>query len=301
MIERLKKIYLKCNDCKNEGEVDYDTLLSKSSQLDFINLANLNQFLHRFSCKSCKGKSFQIYDYDKELLFDSNANVFCEICSLPIPFPRFEAEPNTKKCIDCKNKKETEVDIEPIKTPQVPDEVKGSCKKCNSGYVMVRYSAKNLSFFLSCSRYPKCWWSTNKYHDLLNASEEENESPLEIKKENKNSNEEVDITQEILKRKKIYESKNFFHLENQKSISVKSERWLKYNDFDNFVSNIKEKRSDNTEKGYFINHGFPVTLEEEQMILKMFKENSSIDILEQFFQRSRKTISLILNSNGYKI
>ena len=118
MIERLKKIYLKCNDCKNEGEVDYDTLLSKSSQLDFINLANLNQFLHRFSCKSCKGKSFQIYDYDKELLFDSNANVFCEICSLPIPFPRLEAQPNTKKCLDCKDKKETEVDTEPIKTYQ---------------------------------------------------------------------------------------------------------------------------------------------------------------------------------------
>jgi len=113
-----------------------------------------------------------MFDNNKELLFDSNANVFCEICSLPIPFPRIEVQPNTKKCIDCKDKKETEVDIEPIKFPAVPHEVKGSCKRCKSGQVMVRYNSKDLSFFLSCSRFPKCWWSSNKYFDLLNGFKE---------------------------------------------------------------------------------------------------------------------------------
>lgn len=172
MLERLKKVYLTCNDCQSQTEFDYDSLLSMHLESDNLTLGNLNQLLDFLFCQKCNSKNFQTFDNNKELLFDSNANVFCEICSLPIPFPRIEVQPNTKKCIDCKDKKETEVDIEPIKFPAVPDEVKGSCKRCKSGQVMVRYNSKDLSFFLSCSRFPKCWWSSNKFFDLLNGFKE---------------------------------------------------------------------------------------------------------------------------------
>ena len=112
-----------------------------------------------------------------------------------------------------------------------------------------------------------------------------------------------DYTSQVIssKIKEIHKSKNFFQFENQKSISIKSDRWLKYNDLDDFIRNINEKRSDNVEKEFLINHGFPVTLEEEEMIVSKFKENLSLDSLEQYFQRSRKTISVILSSYGYKV
>ena len=63
---------------------------------------------------------------------------------------------------------------------------------------------------------------------------------------------------------------------------------MKYNDLDDFIRNINEKRSDNVEKEFLINHGFPVTLEEEEMIVSKFKENLSLDSLNNIFKEVEK-------------
>lgn len=168
MIERLKEIKLVCNDCDNKSVINYDFLLNKFPDFEEINLGNLNQLVKLFICKSCQGKNFQILDFNDELLFDLQSSVICEICGLFIPFPRIEIFPGTKKCIDCKDEIETKIDYDPIKFPEVPKEIKGDCKRCREGTVVTRYNSKKETFFLSCSRFPKCWWSTNKYFNKLN-------------------------------------------------------------------------------------------------------------------------------------
>ena len=104
MIERLKKVYLNCNDCQSQTEFNYDALLDMHLESENLTLRNLNQLLDFLFCQKCNSKNFQTLDNNKELLFDSNANVFCEIC-MPIPFPVIELQPNTKNVLIVKKKR----------------------------------------------------------------------------------------------------------------------------------------------------------------------------------------------------
>ena len=68
-----------------------------------------------------------------------------------------------------------------------------------------------LYLFSKLLKVSKCWWSSNKYHDLLNEVENE-KTNFKLKEINE------DYTSQLIssKIKEIHKSKNFFQFENQK-------------------------------------------------------------------------------------
>jgi hypothetical protein len=54
---------------------------------------------------------------------------------------------------------------------------------------------------------------------------------------------------------------------------------------------ISAFREENYKNGKLLNHGFPVTLEEENLIMEMHNQGKTDIELEQYFQRSRITIT----------
>ena len=64
------------------------------------------------------------------------------------------------------------------------------------------------------------------------------------------------------------------------------------------LKNLTSKRKKNKSEGKLLNHGIVVTTEEILMIIKMYKNERNLDIIENFFQRSKKTIVVILEHNG---
>lgn len=54
---------------------------------------------------------------------------------------------------------------------------------------------------------------------------------------------------------------------------------------------ISELRKDNDNQGRLLHHGFPLTLEEKDLILKMYNQGKTKIELERYFQRSRITIA----------
>jgi hypothetical protein len=68
------------------------------------------------------------------------------------------------------------------------------------------------------------------------------------------------------------------------------------------INNISQARKSNKNKGHLLNQGFPIFKEEVLLIKEKQKEESNIDKLEQYFQRSRITIQLILDGKyDYKL
>jgi len=53
------------------------------------------------------------------------------------------------------------------------------------------------------------------------------------------------------------------------------------------------------EEGKFFASWFPVTEEELDLCEKLYKQGKTINELEQFFQRSRKTLSDYLKKRGH--
>ena len=89
---------------------------------------------------------------------------------------------------------------------------------------------------------------------------------------------------------------NYFKIENFQNVTpINLERTYKKK-FD--FKNLEDLRKINQEKGFLLNRGFPLTVEEIQTLLKMYYEGQSIEYLEKFFQRSRITISIQLKNNG---
>ena len=174
MIDRLRTIRLRCQNCGHTGELEYQSLEDRLNDGQILNLMNLNTLVGKFQCRPCGKKDLVVEDSRQELLFDSRHNVVCEECGLPIPFPRLTALPGTRVCASCKNSEEDTTNKRlGSKFPEVPPGMRGRCTNCNrkgnKGIVVVYQNSMDKSFFLGCSTYPKCTWSTDKYSDQLNA------------------------------------------------------------------------------------------------------------------------------------
>ena len=169
---RLEKIKLNCHECTHYGHHDYNYLNEKLISEESLNLQNIAELLERFVCSKCRAKNFQLIDINEIMIFDTEKNIFCEICELPLPYPRLAAMPGTLRCTKCEHSNE-KVNND-IKFPDVPIGLRGKCPSCQKkrekGIVVVYQNSKDKSFFLGCSSFPKCMWSTNKYWAELNES-----------------------------------------------------------------------------------------------------------------------------------
>lgn len=167
---RLNKIKLRCHECSYSGELSYDLLNKKLGGEEKLNLKNIGELVDYFLCSKCKTKNFELLDNNNEILFDTRNNINCELCDLPIPFPRLSARPGTKRCTNCQNS--NEVISSSIKFPEIPKGLRGKCPSCKEkklkGIVVIYQNRSDKSFFLGCSNFPICRWSSSKYFDELN-------------------------------------------------------------------------------------------------------------------------------------
>lgn len=93
-------------------------------------------------------------------------------------------------------------------------------------------------------------------------------------------------------------NEEFFELEKLKSFtpinyqlsSIWMESWKIKDYLDDF-------RNDNVLNGKLINHGMPITKEEIGLVIKLKEQGYSLEVLERYFQRSKKTLENILISN----
>jgi len=169
---RLEHIKLNCHECTHDGQLEYNYLTEKLISDENLSLKNIAELIERFVCSKCNAKNFQVFDIHQLMLFDTEKNIICEICELPLPYPRLSAMPSTRRCTKCENSKE-KVNND-IKFPDVPVNLRGKCPSCQKkrekGIVVVYQNSNDKSFFLGCSSFPKCMWSTSKYWEELNES-----------------------------------------------------------------------------------------------------------------------------------
>ena len=168
---RLLFITLECHECSRKSEITYDALEERYRELSPINLANMNQLLERFYCSNCNSRFFSIADKNDEIIFDMQQNVSCINCGLSISFPRISAVPGTNLCTYCKDEAES-VNPNEVQFPDVPTGMRGKCPTCETrnrnGIIVVYQNSREKTFFLGCSVFPNCRWSSNQYFDELN-------------------------------------------------------------------------------------------------------------------------------------
>jgi len=170
VVNRLKTIKLCCHECSYSGELSYDFLNKKLGAEDNLSLQNIGELVDQFLCSKCKSKNFELFDDNSEMLFDTKNNVTCELCDLPIPFPRLSSQPGIRRCVSCQNSNE-QISSD-IKFPEVPQGMRGKCPSCQEkrlkGIVVIYQNRSDKSFFLGCSSFPSCRWSSSKFFNELN-------------------------------------------------------------------------------------------------------------------------------------
>ena len=133
-------------------------------------IADINQIIHRLICSKCNSRNVRIRSGDR-LLFDTARATNCSVCQLPIPLPRLEIEPESLTCVRCADESFEEFKRGPD-LPEVPAGMRGKCpackKKSRSGIVVVYQNASEKNFFLGCSNFPKCMWSSDAFYSQLN-------------------------------------------------------------------------------------------------------------------------------------
>ena len=131
--------------------------------------ADLGQLIGRFVCSKCKSREVRISS-GEEIYFDHSRNKACIGCHLPIPLPRFKIEPSALTCVRCASEGKSEFDRGVI-FPEVPAGMRGKCPACKtknrSGIVVVYQNQKDKNFFLGCSEFPRCFWSSDKFYNEL--------------------------------------------------------------------------------------------------------------------------------------
>jgi RNA polymerase-binding transcription factor DksA len=171
MSNRLAHITLHCHECDHRGKIDYEVLVGKFGTSDKLNLSNINTLLDRLKCKECQEKNFNLLDANDELLFDMQCNVLCEGCNLAISFPRLSIAPGTRVCVLCKDDQENRQQQGAV-FPSVPASRRGKCPRCDkknrTGIVVVYRNSKDRNYFLGCSSFPKCHWSSGDHWEELN-------------------------------------------------------------------------------------------------------------------------------------
>lgn len=171
-MKNLRQLKFNCNKCHYGGELSHTFLQGKLGTGEKLSLINLNTLLHFFICSKCRTRDFTLSDSENQLLFDTSRNVLCDGCNLPIPFPRLNAQPGTRICIQCKGSSEDISKTTGTVFPQVPAGLRGKCPDCSktsaSGIVVVYQNSTDKSFFLGCSAFPKCRWSSSEYRKELN-------------------------------------------------------------------------------------------------------------------------------------
>ena len=86
--------------------------------------------------------------------------VICEGCDEPIPKARLEIFPHARLCVECAQDEENEPD-RGVVFPPVPAGLRGKCPRCNEGVAVVYQNHTDKNFFVGCSTFPNCRWSTS--------------------------------------------------------------------------------------------------------------------------------------------
>ena len=161
MADRILSVNVECLSCGRRVSVAGE-ILEKNIAEAPLTLKNIAKAVSSFKCKTCGEKLTRISDQQNRLLFDSQNLSSCAACGDPIPLPRLEAQPDAGLCIACTEAGE----IEPVAPPypHLSGQWAGSaavsiCPRCNSKAV-VRQNSRDLSWFIGCSTYPRCHWTT---------------------------------------------------------------------------------------------------------------------------------------------
>jgi len=147
-----------------------DNYARQVAQEMFFDINNLNaEYSTATSVIKTEPKARKIFKYQSEIntkkkvnnvdIFSTNSKTsthYCISCGLPIPSERLQAVPGTKHCVDCQKEKELnkghQVQSKKMFCPR--------CKRKGIKSLLVWRTARDpsvrSSYFLGCSRYPKC-------------------------------------------------------------------------------------------------------------------------------------------------
>ena len=161
---------LECLECGHSVIRERSYLLGLVGDIKDPKISNLNSVMMRFKCSKCLGRLVRLKS-GLTVYFDSSRIISCVSCKLPIPIPRIELVSNASTCADCAEEANESI-AKGTLFPNVPIGMRGKCptceKKAAKGIVVVYQNAKDKEFFLGCSGFPRCRWSTNSFYEELN-------------------------------------------------------------------------------------------------------------------------------------
>lgn len=154
MARRLQYVTVECATCNHRSKVDGVDLESRiDADLTFDTVGRISK---RFVCRSCHGRSINVYDDSMRLLIDSSNIACCRICGGPILISRLDAIPETTLCAGCA----VEASVPPRQIPYPhPPAGKTKCPRCGQPTI-IRQNSESSDHFLACTGFPKCKWTS---------------------------------------------------------------------------------------------------------------------------------------------
>ena len=149
--------------------------------------------VEQYVCKNCKGKTFNFFIFENSFeqstnkqysqMFSKQDKTKCLECGNIIEESALMVRKDSKYCHEHfhLNKSLTpefntfntrKSNVTDTKFPPVPKGMRSGCPTCKTkkkrGIVTVYQNQHDKSFFLGCSEYPKCIWTSNKFSNELN-------------------------------------------------------------------------------------------------------------------------------------
>jgi hypothetical protein len=150
----IPKLRLECNHCKHIAEVA--GVLFEQRLGEPLTMTSVGLLSGKTRCSKCNSLEILIFEDTGRLLIDPAELTLCESCGCAIPIPRLHAMPGSNICVSCSDQK-TETQPAPPHPQPPPD--RRTCPRCKRP-TAVRQNAADKNFFLGCTGYPSCHWTS---------------------------------------------------------------------------------------------------------------------------------------------
>jgi hypothetical protein len=147
-------ILLEC--CKCGRQVSLNAASVESRLDEPLSMNNVGQLYGKLRCSNCASRQVRISDDAGRMLIDPATLKPCRIFGCAIPMPRLKAMPGTDTCVSCAFSGARQPVAIPYPHPPLD---KQKCPRCGSPTI-VRQNNEDQGYFLGCTGFPKCRWTT---------------------------------------------------------------------------------------------------------------------------------------------
>lgn len=153
-MNKLENLSLECCNCGHTAIIGSE--LAESHLGEPISMAVVGRLFGKLVCKACSSREVRISDAAGRVIVDPQSLTLCKVCGFPIALPRIAALPSTNICAACAAE-----GAKPPTVPHFPQPPAGleRCPRCSRPTV-VRQNKEDQGYFLGCTSYPRCRWTT---------------------------------------------------------------------------------------------------------------------------------------------